>query len=178
MENEEYKIDFERAESNFKKGDIDLATKEFKDILEKWPDDARSHSKLGACFASQNNFEEARFYIEKAIELDSKFSESYNNLGNIFIEKRDYKKAIPLFKKALELNPDYAAAHSNLGLAYKKVNKYNEAIREFKKAAEIDRKAPIAELKKVAKKPRNKINFLTILLIFIGLIVLWVLFKK
>ncbi|MEA1939494.1 MAG: tetratricopeptide repeat protein [Candidatus Caldatribacteriota bacterium] len=178
MENKEYKTDFERAEGNFKKGDIDLAIKEVKDIIEKWPNDAKSYSKLGACFASQNRFKEAKLYIEKAIKLDSEFSESYNNLGNIFLEEKNYKKAIPLYKKALELNPGYAAAHSNLGLAYKKVNKYNEAIREFKKAAEIDRRAPIAELKKVAKKPRNKINFVKILLISIALIILWILFKK
>ncbi|GAI65976.1 unnamed protein product, partial [marine sediment metagenome] len=102
----------------------------------------------------------AKLYLEKALEIDVKYSEPYNNLGNIYLEEKEYEKAIELYKKALGLNPDYAAAHSNLGLAYKRLKRISEAVEHFKKASQIDRRAPLSEIKKIKIKSKNKIKII------------------
>jgi len=178
MDNEEYKINFEKAEGYLKKGNYNQAIKEFEVVLKKWPDDSRCYNKLGVCYASLRDFIKAKSYLEKALALDLKYPEPYNNLGNICLEEKEYEKSIELYKKALELNPDYAAAHSNLGLAYKRTKRINEAVKHFKSAAEIDRKAPISEIKKIRMKTKTKNNIIIFVLILVGLIILWFLLKK
>jgi len=178
MDKEEYKIDFEKAESYLKKGNFNQAVRKFETVLEKWPDDPRCHNKLGVCYASLKDFVKAKLYLEKALALDLRYPEPYNNLGNIYLEEKEYEKSIELYKKALELNSDYAVAHSNLGLAYKRTKKINEAVKHFKMAAEIDRKAPISEVKKIRTKTKSKNNIIIFILILTGLIILWFLLKK
>lgn len=175
---EEYKIDFEKAENYLRIGDFNQAIREFEIVLKKWPNDSRSYSKLGVCYASLKNFDKAKLCFERAIELDVKYAEPYNNLGNVYLEEKNYEMAIELYKKALELKPDYSAAHSNLGLAYKRTKRVNEAVKHFKMAAEIDRKTPISEIKKIRMKTKTKSNIIIFTLILAGLIILWVLVKK
>ena len=178
MDNEEYEINFEKAEDYLKKGNFNLAIREFEMVLEKWPDDSRCYNKLGVCYASLRDFVKAKLYLEKALVLDLKYPEPYNNLGNIYLEEKEYKKSIELYKKALELSHDYAAAHSNLGLAYKRTKRINEAVKHFKRAAEIDKKAPLSEVKKIRTKTKTKNNNIIFILILAGLIILWFLLKK
>jgi len=178
MDNEEYKINFEKAEGYLKKGNFNQSIKEFETVLEKWPDDPRCYNKLGVCYASLKDFVKAKLYLGKALTLDSKYPELYNNLGNICLEEKEYEKSIELYKKALELNPDYAAAHSNLGLAYKRIKRVKETVKHFKRAAEIDRKAPLSEIKKIRMKTKTKSNIIFFILILVGLIILWFLLKK
>jgi len=178
MDNEEYKINFEKAENYFKKGNFNQAIIEFEVVLEKWPDDPGCYNKLGICYASLRDFVKAKSYLEKASILDLEYPEPYNNLGNICLEEKEYEKSIELYKKALELNPDYSAAHSNLGLTYKRTKKINEAVKHFKKAAEIDRKSPISEIKKIKMKPKTKNNIIILILILISMIILWFSLKK
>ncbi|MEA2087084.1 MAG: tetratricopeptide repeat protein [Candidatus Caldatribacteriota bacterium] len=178
MDNEEYKINFEKAEGYLKKGNFNQAIREFETVLEKWPDDSRCYNKLGVCYASLKDFVKAKSYLKKALVLDLKYAEPYNNLGNICLEEKKYEKSIELYKRALELNPDYAAAHSNLGLAYKRTKRINEAVKHFKMAAEIDRKAPLSEIKKIKTKTKTKSNIIIFMLILAGVIILWFLLKK
>lgn len=178
MKNETYNTDFVKAETYLNDGHLDQAIKEFQDMVKRFPADAKCYCKLGACFAYQKKFKQAKEYIEKAIDLNLKFPEPYNNLGNIFLEEKNYIKAVDLYEKAISLNPDYAAAHSNLGLAYKKLNQYDKAVRSFKKAAEIDRKTPTEKVKEIMKKSKFKINFNLIIFLIIGLIIIWFLFTR
>lgn len=178
MDKKEYKINFERAESYLKKGNLNKAIREFEVVLEKWPDDTRCYNKLGVCYASLRDFVKAKSYLEKALALDLKYPEPYNNLGNICLEEKEYEKSIELYKKAIELNPNYAAAHSNLGLAYKRTKRIDEAVECFKMAAEIDRKAPISEIKKIKMKVKTKNSIIIFILFLVGLIILWFLLKK
>lgn len=178
MKNETYNTDFAKAEAYLNNGHLDQAIKEFQDMIKRFPENAKCYSKLGACFACQKKFKQAKEYIEKAIDLNSKFPESYNNLGNIFLEEKNYKKAVELYEKAIDLNPDYAAAHSNLGLAYKKLNQYDKAVRSFKKAAEIDRKTPTVKVKEIMNKSKFKINIYFVIFLIIGLLIIWFLFTR
>jgi len=175
---EEYKIDFEKAEDYLKRRDFKQAIKEFEMVLKKWPNDPRSYSKLGVCYASLKKIDKAKLYFEKSLGLDVKYAEPYNNLGNIYLEKKNYERAIELYKKALKLKPDYAAAHSNLGLAYKRTRRIDEAVKHFKKAAEIDIRSPIIEIKKFKERSKNRSNIIIFLLILIGIITLSTVLKR
>jgi len=96
---EEYKIDFEKAEDYLKRRDFKQAIKEFEMVLKKWPNDPRSYSKLGVCYASLKKIDKAKLYFEKSLGLDVKYAEPYNNLGNIYLEKRIMKEPLSYIRK-------------------------------------------------------------------------------
>ena len=178
MKNETFDVEFIQAEKNLDRGYFDQAARGFREIIKEFPGEAKCYSKLGVCFACQKKFNEAREYMEKAIELDAEFPEPYNNLGNIFLEEKKYDKAVAFYKKAISLNSNYAAPYSNLGLAYKKLNKYNKAVDSFKRAAEIERKIPTVKTREIITQSKLKINLNWIILIIIGLLITWLLVAR
>jgi len=50
-----------------------------------------------------NEFDKAKEYIEKSLELNSKFPHSYNVLGKINMHEKDYQSAIDNFQKAVDI---------------------------------------------------------------------------
>jgi Tfp pilus assembly protein PilF len=89
MDNEEYKINFEKAEGYLKKGNFNQAIREFETALEKWPDDPRCYNKLGVCCAGLKNFVKAKSYL---------------NLGLAYKRTKRINEAVKHFKRATEID--------------------------------------------------------------------------
>ena len=178
MKEKSLNVEFMHAEKEMDKGCFNKAINEFQNIIKEFPEDAKSYSKLGVCFAYQKKFKLAREYLGKAITFNAKFAEPYNNLGNIFLEEKNYDKAMEYYRKAINLDANYAAPYSNLGLVYKRLNQYNKAVHYFKKAAEIDRKLPSIEVKKIINHSRKKMNLEWIILLTIGILLIWLLLSR
>ena len=62
-------------------------------------------------YFEKGDFENARKYYQKAIELGANFPEVFGNLASTLLELRDYSRAIPLFEKCLELEPSEKAKY-------------------------------------------------------------------
>ena len=54
---------------------------------------------------NSGDFERALFEIEKALEVDSRFSQGHAMKGNIYFLKGDYEKSLASFEKANFLDP-------------------------------------------------------------------------
>jgi Tfp pilus assembly protein PilF len=72
--------------------------------------------KLGEiCFNFGAN-DNARFFFEKAVSLDSRNGDALNNLGVIHFQQGNFETAKDFFVKALDANPGNREARVNLGL--------------------------------------------------------------
>ena len=101
---------------------------------------------------NQNDNEQARRAIQKAIALDPEFALGHSNLGILYLNAQQYEEAIPAFTKALECYRDglkipgvresivreVASTYSNLGVAYERAGRTQDAEQSYLKAIQYD----------------------------------------
>jgi len=61
---------------------------------------------IGRNYDHLKNYDQALFYNQKAIQLDSNYSSAYDAIGMLMIKQEKYKEALPFFEKELSLIPD------------------------------------------------------------------------
>ena len=73
--------------------------------------------------------------LNKALEINPKFSEAYFKLGYAYYQKHDYETAINFYKKS---NQNVSMNVSNMALAYYMFRDYPSAVRYLKKALQLN----------------------------------------
>tara|TARA_Y100000590_G_scaffold272912_1_gene306428 strand:+ start:2121 stop:3218 length:1098 start_codon:yes stop_codon:yes gene_type:complete len=86
----------------------------------------------------KKNFELAKQFYLKTLNLDPKFVNAHYNLGNLLHVLGEYRKAINSFKKAIEIEPKFTDAYNNLGIVYDLLGKSTKAKLFYKKTIEIE----------------------------------------
>jgi len=138
-----------QAEANlyYNMGDIETYNKIMKEISELSPDDPNVLFNLGISSEQLEDYDSARKFYEKAIEIDPTYANAYNNLASIIlaeertiIEKMNgltmsaedtkkydelkarkievIKEAVPYLKKSIELDPENVNAMKILRSIY------------------------------------------------------------
>ncbi|MCK4688849.1 MAG: tetratricopeptide repeat protein, partial [Candidatus Marinimicrobia bacterium] len=83
-------------------------------------------------------YDKAKSFYIRAIELNPDFTEAYYNLGSVYYEQENYTDAIKNFINAIEINPDLSETYYNLGVVYGKQGNHPDAIKCYKKTIEIN----------------------------------------
>jgi tetratricopeptide (TPR) repeat protein len=124
------------------RGDIFMARKMYREAVEAYADGPKNSpiliNKIGIAYHQMLELDTAKKFYERAIKLDSKYSEAINNLGTVHYAKKSYRRAVGQYKKALKLAPNSASIHSNLGTAWFARKKYKEAAEEYETALKLD----------------------------------------
>lgn len=97
-----------------------------------WYEKGRVGIKLGV--KNTAYFDTSLMAFQKAIEIDSTFSQAYEYAGLAMYYKRSYDKAIPYFLKKIELDSSSVNSLRNLAFCYLKTESYNHAASTFEKA--------------------------------------------
>jgi len=99
---------------------------------------------LGLCSYSQNDYEQALKYFEKALHLkpNDKLIRSslHNSIGLVYARQDQTEEALIQFNKALEnssLPLHIACVHHNLALVYSKQEQYEEELEHYEEAFKI-----------------------------------------
>lgn len=118
-----------------KTGNLDLAEKIYRQILDKDPLNVKVLNLLGTLLITEKKYDEAFVFVQKANEICAD-AYSYINLLTIFIQKKDIDNIIKYFEKALEFkfelkNPEifFCIAES-----YKIKQNFESAIKCYLKA--------------------------------------------
>ncbi|MFQ5708355.1 MAG: SpoIIE family protein phosphatase [bacterium] len=90
----------------YKNKNYDHAIKEFKKVIERYPDFKEAHSILGNAYFRNKMYTQAAMSYEKVKQMDPEDVTAYENMGVIYANRGNYKKAIDEWKKVLELNPE------------------------------------------------------------------------
>ena len=124
------------------RGDILMARKQYREAVDVYSESKQLSpalvNKIGIAYHQMLEIDLARKHYERAIKLDSKYSEAINNLGTVFYAKRSFRRAISQYNKALKLSPYSASIYSNLGTAYFARKKYEQAAEAYDKAVKLD----------------------------------------
>lgn len=73
------------------------------------------YTTLGFYYIEAGDYEKARFYTNKALEMDEAHGPAYDNLGQLAFRQEDYDEAEAMFRKALDLKSDMADSKYYLG---------------------------------------------------------------
>lgn len=90
---------------------------------------------LALAYRDSYESEKAIKNLQKAVEIDPKYSPAYIELGDLTY-KTDPSKARGYYEKALELEPQDARSHFGLGLCNSVAGNTDEAIKCFRRAVE------------------------------------------
>jgi len=95
-------------------------------------------SKLAFQLEKAGNYEQAKEYYQKAIDLDPDKYEAYTNLGLIYVSEGEYEKAIKCYQKTIKLIPDDWRCYYNLGVAYSNTGDKENALKQVAKLRELN----------------------------------------
>jgi len=99
--------------------------------------DAEFYYIKGTEHFHHSEYDSAISYYEKALEIDTKHTDSLVLRGCCYQEKGDYDKAISDYSKAIEIDPNDYYAHQNRGYLYTMKGEYDQAISDYSKLIEM-----------------------------------------
>lgn len=92
------------------------------------------HTQLGAAYLSRNQLEVAQQELDRALELNSDYSQAHNIMGLLQIRLKNEKKAEYHFKRAISEMPENSEARNNYGVFLCERSRLDEADEQFRKA--------------------------------------------
>ncbi len=116
----------------------DEAIKIYVQIVGLDPDVYDAYISLANSYKAKDDYENARFWVEKGISTDSKKAWGHNILGLVNMNTGQFNKAITNFQTAAELDTDYKYPLYNLGLVFSKLERYDEAQAVLHRALEVE----------------------------------------
>ena len=99
---------------------------------------ADDYFSWGVAFHQQEEYEKAKNYYDKALELDPQSAEAYNNRGVAKRALGDHQGAIVDYDKAIKYNSQYAEVYNNRGNAKNDSGDHAGAISDYDEALELD----------------------------------------
>ena len=88
---------------------------------------------LGLAYKDKKEYEKARHYFEKSLELKSDFVPAHNNLADVFQDTHDYEESLKCYNHALKNRPDSQYTMAHRGVLYLKMNDPRAALNDFNK---------------------------------------------
>jgi serine phosphatase RsbU (regulator of sigma subunit)/anti-sigma regulatory factor (Ser/Thr protein kinase)/Flp pilus assembly protein TadD len=90
----------------YKNKDYEKAIREFKRVIETYPDYKEAHNILGNAYFRNQMFDEAAEAYTTVKELDPADISAYENMGVIYANRGEMKRAVGEWKRVLDLAPD------------------------------------------------------------------------
>jgi len=93
-------LDLDQALSLWHDEDFNGAEAKFKQLITTYQDDPRAYNNLASFYAAQGNYEQAREFLEQALETNEQYATVYRNLGSVYAEmaRGAYGRALQLGK--------------------------------------------------------------------------------
>jgi tetratricopeptide (TPR) repeat protein len=100
-----------------RKGRLDEAIAEYREVLRIKPDLPGAHCNLAYALRDKGKWDEAIAEYQEALRLKKDYAQAHEDLGTALREKGRLDEAIAEHQEALRLKPDWSQAHNNLGNA-------------------------------------------------------------
>lgn len=93
---------------------FDIAEREFRYSIQLNPANYRAYNALGVVELRKCNFDEAKYNIEKALDICPNYAIAVDNLGTVYLAEGNVAKAESYFKKAISMNQNSPAAYYHM----------------------------------------------------------------
>lgn len=94
--------------------------------------------EIALLYDELGDLETARYYFERALELDPNNPCAYYGLAMLFEAEGEVEKAIAYYKEAIALDPHYIAAHFFLACLYDDIGEVYLAIYHYEQVLSLD----------------------------------------
>jgi tetratricopeptide (TPR) repeat protein len=101
---------YNRGEIYMKQGNYDKAINEFKQSLERSPNDPITLSYAGVAYYAKGDYNQAITYLQQAKKADPKHVDAYVYLGMAYEQQGKYQEAMSEYDNCLALRPNKAVA--------------------------------------------------------------------
>lgn len=108
-----------------------------KDLSSKYQKEKRIYYALGIWYCDHNRPNEAISELNKALDLDPKYSEALNQIAYQYLKKGMYDEALRNFRMYVSLCPNDANPHDSMGDLFWQMGRLDEAVEEYSNALEI-----------------------------------------
>lgn len=106
-----------------------------KKRLELNPNDAKACCDIALIyFKFLSDFENAKKYLKRALEMNSNYLRSYIILGELYVKLNKFEEAAILYKAALNIAPENESLHYNLGQVFFVLGRKESAVYHYRKA--------------------------------------------
>jgi protein O-GlcNAc transferase len=127
----------ERGLHYHQQGDLELAEKNYRDILDVMPKNANALHLLGVLSNQMQDHPAAIDLITRAIQIAPDQPIFHNNLGNAYRDGGCCEQAIACYQKALQIKPDLVETYINMGIAYHQLADFDRAVSAYQKAIQL-----------------------------------------
>ncbi|MDQ1318034.1 MAG: Tetratricopeptide repeat protein [Candidatus Poribacteria bacterium] len=97
---------YNRGDVYMKRGDYDKAIGEFKQVLERTPNDPVTLSSIGIAYYAKGDYDQAINYLEQAKKADPRYIDAYFYLGMAYEQQGKYQEAMSEYDNCIALKPD------------------------------------------------------------------------
>jgi len=118
-------------------GAYSIAAAEYRELLDKSPEDKDLHSHLASVYYKMGEMDKTMEEIKEVIRIDPNNWAQREVLADISYERGDYDGAIAEYEEALRSNPENSLGHSKLGRVYYLRGMYTLAEEQFNKSLEV-----------------------------------------
>merc|ERR1712232_1323936 len=112
----------QRGNNFFREKKFPEAIAEYEDAVKRAPKDAAIRNNLSAALTKIMDFNGAKTQVEKALELDPKYTKAWARKGDIEYAFKEYHKALESYKKGLELDSENAVRKEGLRKVTQQIN--------------------------------------------------------
>ena len=112
---------------------IDLAENNLTLANKINPNNSSILHNLGTLMATKGNFEIAKNFYLKAININKNI-ESMSEIGRLFQDEKNFDKAQKYFEMALKQDTNHKTTNLRIGNMYLKMNEYKKGLDHIKKA--------------------------------------------
>lgn len=120
------------------------AFENISEIIKKTPNDSTALNTYGFLYLKKNDFESAKKYFEKALEINPEYAFALNNIGVCCAHLEDVNGAIKFYNKAIDIMPKYQTPYENLANCYTSIGCFRDALLILEKA--VNENVPISEI--------------------------------
>ena len=135
----------EKLDPTYGGKDVKGANMAYRQAVLRDPENAAARRRLAGTFIQLKRFEEARFNLEKAIEVEPDHPWAQGHLGYCLHKLGDEADALVHYSKALELQPGDVQTRAWLAGSLLKLGNADEAREHFKEVLRLDPNHEIAK---------------------------------
>jgi tetratricopeptide (TPR) repeat protein len=110
----------------------------YQNIVDSFPESARSHYELGRQLHAAGRLREARLQFDKSLVLAPSMLAPHISLGMLLAEQGDFASGIAHLEEVLRVDSNYAEAHNNLGVILEEQGKLQEAKQHLEQAVKLN----------------------------------------
>lgn len=126
------------AQVAHRNGDLDVAERFYRTLLDAWPDDVDALHFLGVLLHQRGDSAAALEHVRRALALAPDEPGIWNNLGNVLLESGDADAAIEAYRRCLMLVPGFADAHNNIGTIQRSRGEWDLAEASYRCALDLE----------------------------------------